>query len=471
MAYNRKPNYHFRDKNQTGIDKIPLGRMIIVEDYDGEVKTFLKKSNTGIDSSTTIENFAKSQDKNHSELVEYQKIQGAIGNINNPLLDLPLNNSLAMKQGVGSVTFSRTTKATYIDRYGVLQTADIDEPRFEKDGLLIEGASTNLLTYSEEFDNDVWTKTQCTVTANDTVAPDGTNTADKLSSSSNDDNDTLISQTYSTDVVEDDVYAVSVFVKKGNTDKITLSAYFKGENEYNYDFTFSTETASNSNMKVQKLDNGWYRLSYKIIATEDSDDAYVAARIWGIGRGVDGTTDDHNYVWGFQLEKLPFATSYIPTTDSAVTRGNDLCEVTAKDNIPIINEGFTFLMTYTSNSFIPEKHLIDFGSADRAGFIQQYGDAGFTYWNGSTDLTNKKSDMVLNSELIGRTARMGMVVINKLPYCIDDGIIIDNSLTREASISVPTTIKFGGGNHTNFGYIKNFKIWDKALTATEVALA
>lgn len=38
----------------------------------------------------------------------------------------------------------------------------------------------NLLTYTEQFDNAVWGKTNATVTANAAVAPDGTMTADKL---------------------------------------------------------------------------------------------------------------------------------------------------------------------------------------------------------------------------------------------------------------------------------------------------
>ena len=61
-------------------------------------------------------------------------IMMAIGNLNSPLLDMPLKNSLAMKAGVGSATFTRASTATYVDRYGVLKTASIDEPRFEKEG-------------------------------------------------------------------------------------------------------------------------------------------------------------------------------------------------------------------------------------------------------------------------------------------------------------------------------------------------
>ena len=72
-----------------------------------------------------------------------------IGNLSNPLLDMPLNNNLAMKQGNGQATFTRAGTATYIDIYGVLQTAKVDEPRFEKQGLLMEGVSTNLFLNSE----------------------------------------------------------------------------------------------------------------------------------------------------------------------------------------------------------------------------------------------------------------------------------------------------------------------------------
>jgi len=43
---------------------------------------------------------------------------------------------------------------------------------------LIKWAPHNLLTYSEDFSQ--WNKNSATVTANDTTAPDGTTTADKL---------------------------------------------------------------------------------------------------------------------------------------------------------------------------------------------------------------------------------------------------------------------------------------------------
>ncbi len=84
-----------------------------------------------------------------------------------PLPDVwaPLNSDLKLSEGFApydkltisgqvlelptkSLTFSRATTATYIDKSGVLRTAAINEPRFEKEGLLIEGQSTNLAIYS-----------------------------------------------------------------------------------------------------------------------------------------------------------------------------------------------------------------------------------------------------------------------------------------------------------------------------------
>lgn len=46
MAYKLKPNYHFADTSQLGINKVPVGRLIIVEDYGAnhEIKWLRKTS-------------------------------------------------------------------------------------------------------------------------------------------------------------------------------------------------------------------------------------------------------------------------------------------------------------------------------------------------------------------------------------------------------------------------------------------
>ena len=97
-------------------------------------------------------------------------------NIVPPLPDvgLPFNDSLDMITGfspsykkivIGDdeitmpgdkiVKFKRASTATYINKSGQLKLAEVDEPRFERDGLLIEGQRTNYLRNSNKPDS--WT--------------------------------------------------------------------------------------------------------------------------------------------------------------------------------------------------------------------------------------------------------------------------------------------------------------------------
>jgi hypothetical protein len=85
------------------------------------------------------------------------------------------------------ITFARTSTATFVGSDGLIQSAAINTPRFDYDpvtlaprGLLIEEQRTNLVTYSEQFDNASWVKTSVTVTANSAASPAGTTTADTL---------------------------------------------------------------------------------------------------------------------------------------------------------------------------------------------------------------------------------------------------------------------------------------------------
>lgn len=54
MAYRRKPNYHFRTEYDIGINKVPLGRLIIVENLQGKVRCFLKISDWDLNEESTI---------------------------------------------------------------------------------------------------------------------------------------------------------------------------------------------------------------------------------------------------------------------------------------------------------------------------------------------------------------------------------------------------------------------------------
>jgi hypothetical protein len=61
---------------------------------------------------------------------------------------------------------------------------DYDPVTLAPKGLLVEEQRTNLFTYSEQFDNAAWAKTNVAVTANSAASPSGTTTADTLAATS-----------------------------------------------------------------------------------------------------------------------------------------------------------------------------------------------------------------------------------------------------------------------------------------------
>ena len=388
---------------------------------------------------------------------------GAFGRLSSPLLDLPLKNSLAMKAGVGSVTFTRSTTATYIDRYGVLQTAAIDEPRFEKDGLLIEGASTNLVLSSEVADNAI----ACSITADATEAPDGSITADLITADGTD------AQHYVQKIVtvadDSSTYTCSVFVKNGSSDYIRFSQHIIGgsTNVLNSTlFTFSTETATNG-AKVEKLDNGWYRLSQQITNNSLGNTSLynrVYTEDW-----IANTSTNTIYVWGMQSEQLPFASSYIPTTTSAVTRSNDNNYATFKNNV-MEKEGSLLIEINDFSDQLGNYHMLF--KTDVNNFL-------YSYISASTGYVAAICPYGAISVPSGSFNNGGTLIITwkagEQKAYIDGIQVCVNSTTQIAYPYVGNTKIYIGNRDslyadTNTHQVKNFKIFDVCLTDTEAML-
>jgi hypothetical protein len=227
------------------------------------------------------------------------------------------------------VTFTRTgNTATVVNSSGLIAPINADLPRFDFDpitlvckGLLIEESRSNLILRSQELDTVPWVGS---VTANSATAPDGTTTADTVSSS-----------THPVTVTAGAAITASIFLKKNNNNwfRFTFrSADFVNGFRIWVNLDTGSAGAANSfgtgvytSSNVTSFNNGWYRVS--LVGNIPSTAGVLELRSVDADNG--GTTTGTAYAWGSQLEAGAFATSYIPTVASTVTRSADTAVMTS----------------------------------------------------------------------------------------------------------------------------------------------
>lgn len=154
-------------------------------------------------------------------------------------------------------------------------------------------STINLLPYSEQFDHASWSKNGVTVTANNTTAPDGTATADKL--------EATLSDSYAGDsvtVLSSRVYTFSVWLRSDSTTTIRIYA---GN---------SNGTAGNTPKEIT-VSTDWKRYYVTHTTSATTTIAFVQ-----IGGGSNFTTGEIVYAWGAQFELSDIANSYARTSGS-----------------------------------------------------------------------------------------------------------------------------------------------------------
>lgn len=194
-------------------------------------------------------------------------------------------------------------------------------------GMLIDN-SPNLLTYSDQFDNAAWAKTNVTVTANSVAAPDNTTTADSLIATTTSGYH-LINQSTTVSSAADD-YCQTLCVKAGALSTIILNMVESGgSTQLTVTFNASTGVFSSSSVGSGWIDhryysvslgNGWYRI-YQI-GRKTGSGTTVSARAFLSYTGTfagDGTSA--LYVWrgGLAQSSVPFTPAQTTTTASTGT--------------------------------------------------------------------------------------------------------------------------------------------------------
>ena len=196
--------------------------------------------------------------------------------------------------------------------------------------LLLEPQRTNLVTYSEQFDNAAWSKDDLTVTANATISPDGYQNADKIVENTT--NGIHRIREVGRVSTTGDVFTASCFFKASERSKVLvgITDLTTGEAAATFDLSNGTGVNSssgswtNTSFTITNYLNGWYRCA--VTGTQGAGgssrlDIYISN---GSTISYAGTAGFGLFMFGAQLEaSASYETSYIPTLSAASTRGVD----------------------------------------------------------------------------------------------------------------------------------------------------
>ena len=206
-------------------------------------------------------------------------------------------------------------------------TEDVVVPYSGEGSLLFENQSTNLFTYSEDFSQSFWNKASSSVTLTSQIAPNGTSNS-----------------VYNLVGTAANLYANGVTGVQH-----TLSFYIKSNNQGKD--KFKLRLGNNTSVEYTAT-NEWVRYEYTETPTTS---------VFGITTTSAPNNEFDLLVWGGQSEQGSYATSYIPTNGSTVTRLADVCNNAGSSDLINSTEGVLYaeIAALVNDSSVREISLSD----------------------------------------------------------------------------------------------------------------
>lgn len=266
------------------------------------------------------------------------------------------------------VTFTRASAGTRVNAAGLIESVAIDVPRFDyhpvshaPKGLLVEDARTNIALYAQDLRTTAeaggarpWSIAGGTnsVAANAGIGPDGAMTASKITLAGVD----YSGRAQSLTLAAATAYTVSFYIKR-----------LSGSGNGRVEIAGASVIAGNMSFTAT---SEWQRITLTATSTGAGTAAISIYPEYDVAR-----TGEY-LIWGVQAETGAFATSYIPTVASAVTRSADKPVMAGASFVTPFNpiEG-TFLVEVQSSNFNVGGNKAIFATNDNVGslnFMQSY---------------------------------------------------------------------------------------------------
>jgi hypothetical protein len=386
------------------------------------------------------------------------------------------------------ITFTRSTTATFVGSNGLIQSAAINAPRFDFSpttlaplGFLIEEQRVNLALYSDQFDNAAWGKALSTITADATTSPDGTANADKITPTA------VAGEHYARQTISISTGAsitVSIYVKADGYRSIRMRCLDAAIPANGFQGSLDTSTGSNggsvagagtfTSASATSVGNGWWRLTVSgnagATAASIIFDVFVLPGDQNSASSFTGDGVSGLFLWGAQLEVGAFATSYIPTVASTVTRAPDNAAITGAAFSPWYNanEG-TIIASWSTTDAVNPTILGVFGVTDGSANeriqirrVSASNAAGFIVADGGV------------TQYVDQITASSGVNISALAYRVNDFIGANNGTlgTADTSGTLPTVtqadIGFAQGQTYLNGRLRNVTYYPTRLTNAQL---
>jgi hypothetical protein len=341
---------------------------------------------------------------------KYEVYEGPV----NSLTQIPFNEAL---------DFTRASSATARIATGKIQEVLTDEQRLvgNREGLLIEESRTNLVTYSEQFDNAAWDKDDVSITADNAIAPDGMTTADLMQATASAGVVGVRGNEGIATIGQD--YVFSIYGKEGSAPYLLINpnatAFSGGGAFAGFDLSLGVvlEVGGSSlirNTYIEKAANGFFRCSL-VVEADTAGALMLRSNPYSVaGSLVSPSIGDNVHIWGAQVEEGSYPSSYIPTAGAQVTRAADDCVRMLGDELNA-NEGTIYTRVKALNK--PEADsvspvLIGLSSASSnvkllIGYLQGSGDF---FIQTPTGFTNSGVDATLGYANIAVAFRGGSIL-------------------------------------------------------------
>jgi hypothetical protein len=314
--------------------------------------------------------------------------------------------------------------------------------------LLLEPQRTNALPHSEYFGTG-YTLSNASLIENDAISPEGLQNATKIYPTSSGNYRNI---KYSALSPATGLYTFSIFAKAGELDHLVLIDY--DGSGVGVDFNLSTGVATNSATTpfdfVGMVDygNGWYRC---IATATDPYFYWILSDNGAVSVTANGT--DGLYIWGAQAETASYATSYIPTYGTSVTRNADRAQILNTTTDVLSQTAFTLffeadLTSDTTNNF---KDIVAFRGAskelrfetrtDNSVRVQSNMITSGDSWNSATigDTDNKKFAMTFTTSQVRLYADGSLVSTYNGAYSSD---LVHILFINSTSLGVETKTSF-----------------------------